>query len=121
MHLCASAVLQLALVSARVMTKGGSLSSGSICSCSLILCIITATACCSPSSPSMLDLFGLGDLWISCLCSHCWETLRFDESRCCISVNVLCKTNNVQWEFLLEFKLKMEHNFKLEQQGLLLQ
>lgn len=61
-------------------------------------------------------LFGLTDLWISSLFSHCWKTLVFDVSRCGICVSALGKTNNVQWEFLLELKLKMEGNFKLQQQ-----
>lgn len=101
-HLWVSAVLQLVMVSACVITKESLLSSVSICSCSPILCVITVAAHCSPSSPCMLDLFGLRDLWISSLCSHCWETLGFDVSRCCICVSALCTTNNVQWEFLLE-------------------
>lgn len=61
-------------------------------------------------------LFGLRDLWISSLCSHCWETLGFDVSGCCICASALCKTNNVLWEFLLELKLNMEGSFRLRQQ-----
>ncbi len=57
-------------------------------------------------------LFGLTDLWISSLFSHCWNTLGFVVSRCCICVSALRKTNNVQWEFLLELKLKKEGNFR---------
>lgn len=103
-HLWVSAVLQLVMVSACVMTKGSSLSSVSICSCSLFLCVITVAAHCSSSSPCMPDLFGLRDLWISGLCSYCYETLGFDVSRCCICVSAVCITNNVQWEFLLELR-----------------
>lgn len=100
-HLWVRAVLQLVMVSASVMTKGSSLSSISIYCCSPILCVITVAAHCSPSSPCMLDLFGLRDVWISSLCSCCWETFGFDVNRC-ICVSALCTTNNVQWEFLLE-------------------
>lgn len=35
------------------------------------------------------------------------------------SMSAPCKTNNVQWEFLLELKLNIEGNFKLQLQQLL--
>lgn len=61
-------------------------------------------------------LFGLRDLWISRLFSHCRETFGFDVSRCCICVSALCKQNKFQWEFLLQLKLKIEVKLKLREQ-----
>lgn len=55
------------MLSGCIMTKRISLSSVSICSRSLLLCVITLAAHCSPSSPCMLDLFGRTHLCISTL------------------------------------------------------
>lgn len=96
-------VLQPMMVSGCIMTKRISLSSVSICSRSLLLCVITVATHCSPSSPCMLDLFGRTDL--------CIWTLLFPllgDVQVLMSVDAkpvlahAAKTNNALWAFLLE-------------------